>query len=81
MVMPEGEPLEFIYRNHRGEVSKRQMIPRALVWGATEWHPEPQWLIRGWDIEKDAVRHYALNDMSGKNVRRFVDYVEEDCEW
>jgi hypothetical protein len=27
----------------------------GLVYGATEWHPEPQWLLQAFDLEKNAV--------------------------
>ncbi len=55
--------LSFWYKNYRGELSERVAIPIRIYHGATEWHPEPQWLLEAWDMEKDAVRAFAMSDM------------------
>lgn len=56
------EPVALTYTNWRGETSVRSIIPRGVWFGSTEWHPEPQWLLRAWDTEKDAERDFALKD-------------------
>lgn len=48
------------YRNYRGEVAVRTFYPRRLWFGSTEYHPEEQWLLDVWDVDKDAERTYAL---------------------
>jgi len=54
-----------LYRNWRGEVAVRQIVPgaaaRAFWFGSTEWHPEPQWLVTATDVEKNASRDFALS--------------------
>ena len=55
--------LSFWYKNYRGELSERVAIPIRIYHGVTEWHPEPQWLLEAWDMEKDAVRAFAMSDM------------------
>ncbi len=55
-----GEPITLIYRNWRGEVAERTVLPKRLWWGATEWHPEPQWLMSGTDVEKGTERDFAV---------------------
>lgn len=55
-------PIEIIYTNHRGITDKRTIIPGMMWFGSTEWHPEPQWLIKAWDVEKQAERDFALKD-------------------
>lgn len=59
-----GEPLELPYKNWRGEISTRKIQPIRLEFGATEWHPEPQWLLVATDIEKNAERSFALKDFN-----------------
>ena len=59
-------PLAVRYRNWRGEVSVRTITPRKLWYGATDWHPEPQWLLTAWDHDKDALRDFALQDFLGR---------------
>jgi hypothetical protein len=50
------------YRNYKGEVAIREITPRSIRFGATEHHPEPQWLMEVWDHDKDAERTYAMKD-------------------
>lgn len=61
---PVGEPLELPYKNWRGEISTRKIQPIRIEFGATEWHPEPQWLLVARDIEKNAERSFALRDFN-----------------
>lgn len=49
------------YRNYRGEVATRRIIPLRIYWGSNEWHPEPQWLIEAHDLDKKAIRTFALS--------------------
>ena len=46
-------------------MSSWPMLPRELWYGATNYHPEPQWFIRAIDLEKNAVRDFALRDVHG----------------
>lgn len=52
-----------LYTNYRGETSQRQIVPAALWWGATSWHPEPQWVIDAYDLDKGATRSFAVRDI------------------
>lgn len=54
--------IDMTYLNYRGEVSRRRVIPLRIWFGATEWHPEPGWLMTAHDIEKGADRDFALAD-------------------
>lgn len=57
-----GEPVRLIYTNWRGETSERIIKPMYVWFGSTEWHPEPQWLLTAFDLEKNADRDFALKD-------------------
>lgn len=50
------------YRNYRGEISQRTILPMGIWFGTTEWHPEPGWLLSGIDLEKEERRDFALAD-------------------
>lgn len=50
------------YTNYRGETRIRHVVPQSIRWGATKWHPQPQWLIRCVDQDKGADRELALMD-------------------
>ena len=53
----------FTYKNHRGETSIRLVRPIMIAFGATEFHPDPQWLLHGWDLNKEAERTFAMKDI------------------
>ena len=54
---------KFLYRNHRGEEALRRVVPMSIRFGATEWHPKDQWLLRAFDLEKRAEREFAMADI------------------
>lgn len=56
-------PFKFIYTNHRGETAERTVIPLGVRFGSTQWHPEPQWLLRAFDLEKGAEREFAMAEI------------------
>ena len=51
------------YTNYRGETARRCIIPIRMCWGSTEWHPEEQWMLTAWDLDKNASRDFAWQDM------------------
>jgi hypothetical protein len=72
------EPLAFTYRNWRGEVGERKVIPRYVHHGATEWHPEPQYLLRAFDLDKQADRDFAVKDIGAQEGAQ-VDTTPKRC--
>lgn len=54
--------ITMIYKNYRGEVSQRTVTPYSIDWLGTYWHPEPQWILTGFDHGKNEVRSFALVD-------------------
>lgn len=54
--------IQFYYRNHRSEVRLREIIPYGIQWQNTKWHIEDQWILHGHDVEKNALRSFALKD-------------------
>ena len=68
-VVLEGASQRLVYTNWRGETSERTITPMHVWFGATDWHPEPQWLLRAWDHERNAERDFALKDFRGAPVQ------------
>lgn len=56
-------PLVFLYTNHEGKESFRHAVPKSIRFDSTEWHPEKQWIMRAWDVDKKAMRDFAMKDM------------------
>jgi predicted DNA-binding transcriptional regulator YafY len=51
------------YRNYKGETAVRRINPGHIWFGATSWHPEPQWLLEAIDLDKGAERSFAMSDI------------------
>lgn len=51
------------YTNYRGETADRRIIPIRIRFGSTEWHPEEQWLLDAFDLDRGADRAFALKDV------------------
>lgn len=59
-----GSVNTFVYTNHRGETGTRKVVPHALRYGIAEGHHnEPQWLLEVFDVDRQALRTYALKDI------------------
>lgn len=58
-----GQQIQFEYINYKGIKSTRNVIPMSLYFGATEFHPENQWLVTVYDLDKQCERTFALNDI------------------
>ncbi len=56
------------YTNYKGETADRRVIPLRLHFTATEWHPEPQWVMEAFDIDRGADRSFAVRDILGWNA-------------
>lgn len=51
------------YTNYRGERSMRRIRPISMNFVSNEWHPEEQWLLTADDVEKAAIREFAMKDI------------------
>jgi hypothetical protein len=49
------------YRNWKGEEALRRVLPNRIFFGVTPFHPEPQWLMDGFDCDKRELRTFALS--------------------
>lgn len=58
-----NKPLKFFYRNWRGECGYRTVEGPVMWYGSTTYHKEFQWFIRGYDLEKQDFRDFAVNDI------------------
>ena len=59
----EKQMIRILYRNYKGEVSYRTIIPKSIDFIATKWHPEEQWILTAFDIDKNADRGFAIADI------------------
>lgn len=69
------------YRDWEGETSVRNIMPFTLRFGASEFHPVPQWLLEAWDQELGVVRTFALSGfLEGAEVLQFGTVVPKSDE-
>ena len=73
------DPVKFLYTNHRGVAAIRSVKFGTLKFGASQWHPEFQFFLRGWDVDKGAVRDFALKDcdFTITNIDEYNRQVDE----
>lgn len=55
--------VRILYTNYRGENAWRSIRPVRIWFGSTKWHPEDQWLLDALDLEKNASRSFAMQDI------------------
>lgn len=55
--------VKILYTNWKGETAEHTIQPLELWFGATEYHPGEQWLLRAYDLEKNAERNFAMKDI------------------
>lgn len=59
----DQETIEFIYKNHRGEISERTVTPQYVTFADTPYHRPAQWIMHAHDHAKGLVRNFAMRDM------------------
>jgi predicted DNA-binding transcriptional regulator YafY len=60
----DAPPLIFVYRNHRGVVSTRRVVPAGVWYGSSAWHTTEQWFLSAYDLDKAALRDFAFSDIT-----------------
>ena len=66
--MEENKIVIINYTNWKGVTALRKIIPIEMFFGSTEWHKEEQWLLKAYDIDKNAERSFALKDIKSWQV-------------
>jgi predicted DNA-binding transcriptional regulator YafY len=51
------------YTNYRGETALRRILPKAIQFVSTQWHPEPQWVMEAFDLDRKEDRSFAIKDI------------------
>jgi len=58
-----NQSVKILYTSWKGETRWRQVKPKSIYFGATQYHPDPQWLMKALDLEKNKVRDFAMHDI------------------
>ena len=62
------------YKNHRGEVTERRIVPQGITFRSTPYHKETQWILEAFDLAKKEARSFAMKDFISVHL---VGYVGE----
>lgn len=70
MADPQKPPLTIRYKNWQGDVGIRHIMPIEIWYGQTEFHQTDQWLLKALDLDKNAQRDFAINDI--------IEFIKEE---
>jgi predicted DNA-binding transcriptional regulator YafY len=56
------------YTNWQGERATRRILPSHIYWGSNQWHPQPQWLMSAYDLDKHCERTFALSSIHSWSI-------------
>lgn len=60
--LDESSVICFTYKNYKGITAIRNAIPKSLEYKSTKYHPKTQWILTAFDINKEEMRDFALED-------------------
>jgi len=60
----EGTHVRFTYKNWKGEVSERHVVPGTLGFGTSVHYSEEQWLLLAFDVDEKTTCTFAMKDIS-----------------
>jgi predicted DNA-binding transcriptional regulator YafY len=69
MDINDNQKVKILYTNWKGITSYRNIVPKSVEFKSTEWHPEEQWILNAFDVDKQADRAFALKDIKEWGVQ------------
>jgi predicted DNA-binding transcriptional regulator YafY len=54
--------IKFKYTDYKSLTSTRTVEPVSVIWAHNDRHPEDQWMLHGYDYDKQTMRTFALKD-------------------
>lgn len=61
--MGTEQKVKILYTNWEGETAYRNIIPKSIEFKSTQWHKQEQWILNAYDMDKQADRGFAINDI------------------
>lgn len=55
--------VKFTYRNYKKDIQRRHVRPISIEFNSTEHHPKPQWLLRAYCLDREAIRCFAMDEI------------------
>lgn len=64
----KGNTIRFNYANWRGVCGVRNAVIDEIYYGSNKYHPNPQFLMKAYDLDKNVDRVFAMADMSDLEI-------------
>lgn len=61
--LPTPREVRILYKNWKGEVAWRRVVPLSVGFEKSQWHPVEQWVLYAFDVDKGAERSFAMADI------------------
>ena len=57
--------IKFIYKNFKGVVAERHVIPKVIFYGGSDYHSGQgdKLFLSAYDLEKETTRHFLIEDI------------------
>ena len=57
--------IEFIYKNYKGVVAERHVVPKNIFYGGSDYHSGQgdKLFLSAYDLEKETTRHFLIEDI------------------
>ncbi len=69
----------FSYTNHKGVTEYRRVLPISMWFGCTAWHPEAQWFVKAFCLDRQATRDFTMSGIMSPWMR-LADYLEQHAK-
>lgn len=76
--MGTNQKVVITYVNHRGERSRRMILPVVIVFTSSSYHEGVgmEWMLEAWDETKQAMRTFRLTQIEKTEMPTDQDYAE-----
>ena len=57
--------IKFIYKNYKGVVAERHVVPKNIFYGGSDYHSGQgdKLFLSAYDLEKEITRHFLIEDI------------------
>jgi hypothetical protein len=75
--LPTPREVRILYKNWKGEVAWRRIVPLSVGFEESQWHPTRQWVLHALDVDKGAERGFAMADIQRWEATSLTAPVKE----
>lgn len=75
--MDANQIVNITYTNYNHQTRTYRIIPTKIEFTKSQWHPEEQWILIAFDLDRNCERWFAMKDIQtwGKGESDLFDGV------